>query len=306
MLLAAGRGERMKPLSSLIPKPALEVLGRPLLASALHQLLGAGCQPVVVNLHRHPEQVAAAARSAAGERKVLFSWERELLGSAGGIAAARPFFSAGPVLVANADIWGSLDLSPLLAHGRPDRVVLGLLPHPNPERWSAVELADDGVVRRIVPPAGTTVGAPYLFTGFQLFGEEVLAALPPPPAEIGPVWEALMRRRALFGALVRGVWQEAGTPAGYRELVVGLLDEGGWRHPGAQVAPDARLHRSAVGAGCSLDTGSIAIDSVLTGGARVGPRVHLTRCVVAGKAEIAAGEQLADSLVLPGTCVPLG
>ncbi|OYW01084.1 MAG: hypothetical protein B7Z61_12815, partial [Acidobacteria bacterium 37-71-11] len=89
MLLAAGWARRMEPLSSTIPKPALEVLGRPLLASTLANLGRAGCARIVVNLHRHPERVAAAAREAVtGE--VLFSWEPALLGGAGGVAAARP------------------------------------------------------------------------------------------------------------------------------------------------------------------------------------------------------------------------
>jgi len=305
MLLAAGRGDRMEPLSSLIPKPALEVLGKPLLASALEHLLAAGCHPLVVNVHRHPEQVAAAARAAAGGREVRLSWEPQLLGSAGGIAAARPHFGPGPLLVANADIWGALDLSPLVALGRPDRAVLGLLPHPNPERWSAVELEDDGAVRRIVPPGGTAVGAPFLFTGFQLLGEEVLAHWPPPPADMAPVWATLMHRRALYGAPLRGAWQEAGTPGAYRQLVVGLLSEAGWRHPGARVAPDAQLHHSAVGEGCSIGAGSVVTHSVFTAGAQVGAQVHLTRCVVAGEVEVGPRVQLADRLILPGACVPL-
>ncbi len=295
----------MEPLSCLIPKPALDVLGKPLLASALHHLMAARCHPIVVNLHRHPQLVAEAARSAAGQRDVRFSWEPQLLGSAGGIAAARAYFDPGPVLVANADVWGALDLSPLLARGHPDRVVLALLPHPNPERWSAVELDDDGAVRRIVPPGGTTVGAPYLFTGFQLLGEEVLANLPPPPAEMGAVWQSLMGRRALLGAPVHGAWQEAGTPGEYRRLVVGLLGEASWRHPSAQIAPDAQLQGSAVGAGCILGAGSAVIHSVLTGGARVGPGVRLSRCVVAGEVEVAPGVHLADQLLLPGARVPL-
>ncbi len=306
MLLAAGRGERMEPLSSLIPKPALDVLGKPLLASAFDHLVAAGCTTVVVNLHRHPHAVAAAARaSAAGRLAPIFSHEPALLGSAGGIAAARKFFAAGPLLVANADVWGSLDLSPLLRLARPDRAVLGLLPHPNPARWSAVELGDDNAVRRIVPPGGTTVGTPHLFTGFQLLGDEVLASLPPPPADMASVWRALIRRRALLGAPLRGAWQEAGTPGGYRELVVGLLSEIGWRHPGSRMAPNARLHRSAAGADCVLGAGTVVLDSVLTGGARVAAGVRLERCVVAGEVEVAAGLRLSDLLVLPGSRVPL-
>ena len=88
MLLAAGRGQRMEPLSSVVAKPALEVLGEPLLATALRQL-AACCEPLVVNLHRHPRQIAASVREVLLGRRVRFSWEPELLGGSGGLAAAR-------------------------------------------------------------------------------------------------------------------------------------------------------------------------------------------------------------------------
>lgn len=307
MLLAAGRGERMEPLSSLIPKPALEVLGRPLLASAFDHLVAAGCTTIVVNLHRHREAVAVAARTAAagGGPAPTFSHEPELLGSAGGIAAARRYFAPGPVLVANADIWARLDLTPLQALARPDRAVLGLLPHPDPERWSTVELAEGGAVRRIRPPGGTTAGTPYLFTGFQLLGEEVLAGLPRPPADMGSVWRSLIGQESLYGAPLEGPWQEAGTPGGYRELVAGGLAGRSWRHPDARVASDAELRGSAAGARCAVEGGAVVVDSVLTGGARVGRAAHLERCVAAGEVEIAAHWCGRDRLLLPAGSFPL-
>ncbi len=300
MLLAAGRGERMEPLSSLIPKPALEVLGRPLLASALDHLLRAGCTPLVVNLHRHPEAVAAAVRAALPpDVELSFSHEPELLGSAGGIGAARRFFGAGAVLVANADIWAHLDLAPLLAAARPDGAVLGLLSHPDPERWSAVELGEGGVVRRIVPAGVTTVGKPYLFTGFQVLGEGVVARLPSHAADMGPEWAELMRRGSLYGVPLEGCWREAGTPGSYRELVTALLAGASWRHPEAQVAGGAEVRGSAVGAGCAVAAGAVVTDSILTAGARVAAGVRLERCVAAGEMEIAACYCGRDRLILP-------
>lgn len=300
MLLAAGLGERMEPLSSLIPKPALEVLGRPLLASALDHLLQLGCTPIVINLHRHPEAVARAARAAAPPGVELsFSLETELLGSAGGIGAARRFFGAGPLLVANADVWARLDLAPMLARARPDGAVLGLLPHPDPERWSAVELEEGGVVRRIVPPGASTASTPYLFTGFQILGEGVVARLPSAPAGIGGEWGALIRRGSLYGVPLEGSWREAATPGSYRALVTALLTGAGWRHPGAQVAGGAEVRGSAVGAGCAVADGAVVEDSVLTAGARVGAGVRLERCVVAGELEIAAPYRGRDRLILP-------
>ncbi|MGE5235973.1 MAG: sugar phosphate nucleotidyltransferase [Acidobacteriota bacterium] len=305
MLLAAGRGERMEPLSSWIPKPALEVLGHPLLASSL-QLLGAsGCRTVVINLHRHPEDVAAAVRSARPPGvDPIFSWEPELLGSAGGISAARPLLGDGPVLAANADIYTELDLSPVL-EGDEDEIVLAVLPHPDPTRWSSLTLDPRGRVTAVVVPGRAGGQERFLFTGWQRVGAVVLRSLPSPPAEIGRVWDELRRRGALRAAVVAGRWREAGTPAGYRDLVVELLGERSWIHPAATVDPSAVLDTSAVGAACTVGGGARLAGSVITAGASLGPGTRLERCVAAGPVRVPVGTTLADALLLPGGVYPL-
>lgn len=297
MLLAAGRGERMEPLSTFIPKPALEVLGRPLLGGALAQLRRAGCERVVVNLHRHPEMVTAAARDAG--RETAFSWEPELLGGAGGLSAARPLLGKGAVLVGNADVWCDLDLAPLLEAGEERTAVLALLPHPDPSRWGSVLLDGDGRVQALLPPGAHHEGERYLFTGFQLMGAEVVAGLPSPPGEMPAVWEALRRRGALNGVLVRGSWHEVGTPAAYRELLARLLGRDSWVHPQAEVAEGANVVRSAVGAGCRVATDAKVLESVLTAGAAILDGCELQRCVLAGPTTVGAAEALSDTLVLP-------
>jgi NDP-sugar pyrophosphorylase family protein len=306
MLLAAGRGARMEPLSSCIAKPALPVLGRPLLSSSLDHLRAAGCLRIAANLHRHPDQVASAlAVAAAGGPPVLLSRERELLGGAGGVAAARGVLGQGPVLVANADVWTALDLAPLLAAMADDAIVLGLLPHPDPARWSSVLLEEDGRVAALVGAGKPVDSTPFLFTGFQLVGAAVVAALPPPPGEWRPVWAAAQRRGALRGAVVSGRWCEAGTPGAYRELVVAELGGAAWAAAGAVLAGGSALTRSAVEAGCTVGCGAKVIDSVLLPAAAVGRAARVERCVVVGPAHIAAGEEVADTLVLPDRREPL-
>jgi len=306
MLLAAGRGERMEPLSSLIAKPALEVLGRPLLASSLDALHRAGCRRVVVNLHRHPEQVAEAARGAApGGLTPLFSGEPELLGGAGGIANARTLLGPGDVLVGNADVWSDVDLAPLVA-GAADEAALGLLPHPDPGRWSSVVLDREGFVRDLLPAGAAGRAEGWLFTGFQRLGAEVVAGLPEPPAEMAPVWRRLIAARRLRGVVVDGRWREAGDPEAYRALVVDLLAGGSWIHPGADAGPRARLEASALGRGCRVGEGALLERSVVTAGAAVGAGCVVRDCVVAGRVEVEAGRRLERLLVLPGGEVPLG
>lgn len=300
MLLAAGRGDRMEPLSSLIAKPALEILGVPLLASGLRALERAGCRRIVVNTHRHPEQVERAARAvASAATEVIISAEPELLGSGGGIAAARRWFGPDGVLVANGDVWADCDLSGLLAAGNDDEIVLAVVPHPDPARWSSVLIALDGTVEAIVPRGAALSGRGFLFTGFQRIGAEVVAALPAPPGEIGPVWEALRRRGRLRAVVVEGAWREAGTPAAYRTLVLDLLAGTSWVHAGAAVAPSARISNAAVGAGCRIGAGAIVQGSVVTAGAGIGPGAVVSDSVIAGPVEVAAGARVAGMLQTP-------
>ncbi|MFZ5786145.1 MAG: sugar phosphate nucleotidyltransferase [Acidobacteriota bacterium] len=306
MLLAAGRGERMEPLSTWIAKPALDVLGDPLLASSLRALVGAGVERPVVNLHRHPDQVARAARRVLpGRRAVRFSWEPRLLGGAGGLAAARRHFGDGPVLVANADVWAALDLSPLMAVGG-DQIVLGLLPHPDPARWNSVVLGEDDRVEAILP-AGTPTERPrFHFTGFQAVGAGVIASLPEAPCEMTSVWHSRRAERALVGRVLNGRWAEAGTPEAYRRLVLDHLEDRSWRHPQAAVADSAVLERTAVGAGCRIGDRARLVDSIIVGGAVVGAGCRLERCIGAGPVLVPAGAWHEDALLLSGRLVALG
>lgn len=305
MLLAAGRGERMEPLSSFVPKPALDVLGEPLAASAWRHL-APHCQRVVANLHRHADAVATAlARLAAAERRTIaFSREPVLLGGAGGVAAARPLFADGPVLVGNTDVWACLDLEPLLARTAEDVGVLAVIPHPDPQRWSAVKLAADGRVERFVH-RWTGGGEAYLFTGFQLLGAQVVASLSPPPGEFASLWEGLRARGALRAVVVTGSWMEAGTPTAYLDLVLRLLGKARWCHDAARVAGDAQLLRSAVGEGCRVGPGTELTDCVIAARAAVGADCRLRRCIVAGPVAVPARARLEHVLVLPTGVTPL-
>jgi NDP-sugar pyrophosphorylase family protein len=306
MLLAAGRGQRMAPLSHHVAKPALEVLGRPLLAASLDTLTR-HCDRLVVNLHHRPRQVLAAVhRAAVPGRAPLASWEPELLGGAGGVAAARALLGAGPVLLGNADVWSALDLDPLLAAHDPSTVTLALLPHPAPTRWSLVRLDRDGRVGGFARAGSPVDWEPHLFTGFQVLGERVVAALPAVPSEIADtVWEPLRAAGLLRGVVVRGDWREAGSPAAYRDLAIGMLTGVNRTDPLAGVAPGVVLDASTVGAGCEIGPGCRISGSVVTEGASLGPGCALERSVVAGEVALPAGTFCRDELVLPSCRVPL-
>src|SRR5262245_27500251 len=120
MILAAGRGERMRPLTDHTPKSLLPVGGRPLIEWHLEKLVRAGCREVVVNHAWLGEQIEA--RLGRGERfglSICYSAEAEALETAGGVAKALPLLGDAPFLVVNADIFTSADYAALLARTPP-------------------------------------------------------------------------------------------------------------------------------------------------------------------------------------------
>ena len=173
MVLAAGRGQRMRPLSDVVPKPALPLPGGPLMGWSIRLVCGLGPSRVVVNSWHLPdrvERVAAAIVATADGVELAVSRENDLMGTAGGLALARDrglLGNDGPVVVANGDVVQALDLMPVLERHSSgvDDVTLALLPHLDPLRWSRVELDPSGRVTALRPrgtPAATEVPLRFL------------------------------------------------------------------------------------------------------------------------------------------------
>jgi len=141
MVLAAGLGLRMRPLTLLRAKPVLPVLDRPLIAFTLERLARAGVREAVVNLHHLPETVRAALGS--GRRfglRILYVHEPEILGTGGGPRAVRECLGRGEVLLVNGDMYFDFDLRELVARHRRSgaAATLALRRHPEPGAYSTV------------------------------------------------------------------------------------------------------------------------------------------------------------------------
>ncbi len=290
MVLAAGRGERMRPLSDVVPKPALPLPDGPLVRSALRCVARVGAGRVVVNTWHLAERMEAAARSVdPGPAELLVSREEELMGGAGGLALARDrglLGDAGPVLVVNGDCRFDLDLEPLLArHARAgDLVTLAVLPNPDPGVWSRVLLDDRGRVARILRAGPTGPDEqPFLFTGAMLVAREALDRLPLAVAQTsGRLWGAAIEQGRMGGAQVSGSWCEVGDPTSYLSLVARLLAGESRVDPTATVAADARLEATFVGPDGRVGARAEAARSVVAAGGEVGPGERVDRVVRLG------------------------
>jgi MurNAc alpha-1-phosphate uridylyltransferase len=215
MILAAGRGERMRPLTDTCPKPLLPVGGRPLIAWHLESLARAGLTDILVNHAWLGERIEAALGDgrAYGVR-LRYSAESPALETAGGIARALPFFQDRPFLVLNGDVWCDWDpaRAPRLAAAWPADRLAHLVLVDNPAHHPAGDftLRTDGGVE---PPADAAA-ATLTFAGIGLYRPALFAGTDPDrPAPLAPLLRQAMAARAVGGERHAGRWIDVGTPA---------------------------------------------------------------------------------------------
>jgi len=218
MVMAAGLGTRMRPLTDRIPKPLLEVAGKPLIDHVLDHLDHAGVESAVVNVHYLAEPMEQHLRERKRRPKVIVSDERDLLlETGGGLVRAGPMLDCDPFLSLNSDnLWtdGAGDTLVELAKGwdgdKMDALLL-LVPldgaHNHRGRGDFF-LEPDGRVRR----RGDADSAPYVFTGIQMIAKRLLRDAPEGPFSTNILWDRAIGEGRCFGAVHDGQWFDVGTP----------------------------------------------------------------------------------------------
>ena len=215
MVLAAGLGKRMRPLTDDRPKPMVEVAGKPLIDHALDKLADAGVARAIVNVHYLPERLEAHLQQRTSPQ-VVVSDERELLlETGGGLIKAAPLLP-DPFFCVNSDnIWtdGAVDafraLSAVWDPMQMDALLL-LVPHEgarNARYKGDFELEADGRLARRVGEH-----ASYIFTGIQLVAKRLLRDAPSGPFSTNVLWDRAIDEGRLYGAILIGHWFEVGTP----------------------------------------------------------------------------------------------
>lgn len=185
MILAAGFGTRMRPLTDTLPKALVPVAGRPLIEYTLLLVKSHGIEEVVLNLHHlgHVLRDALGDGSAYGLR-ITYSPEDPILDTGGGIKNAQPFLDGEPFLVLNADTILDFDLAAFLAAHQQTHAIGTLLLRPNPdeEQYGLIETDQRGVIRRIRgEPSEIQINEPLsrlMFTGCQVLAPRIFEAMP--------------------------------------------------------------------------------------------------------------------------------
>ncbi|MFM5554787.1 N-acetylmuramate alpha-1-phosphate uridylyltransferase MurU [Aeromonas veronii] len=210
MILAAGRGERMRPLTDLLPKPLLAVGGKPLIVHHIEKLKEAGVTELVINHawlgHKLVETLGDGC--ALG---VTINWsaEESALETAGGIVQALPLLGAEPFLVINGDTWLDLDYHTLVSQPLGDDLAhLWLVPNP-PQHPSGDFALQEG--RVVDTPA-------FTFSGVGLYDPAAFAGLPGGARKLAPLLRDWMAQGRVGGSLLAGEWRDIGTVDRLREL----------------------------------------------------------------------------------------
>lgn len=226
MLLAAGLGTRLRPLTDSLPKPAVRVAGKPLGWFALSHLARSGVEHVVVNTHYLPEVLRAALVEHCPEGLTLaFSHEPEILGTGGGVRQAREHFgdAEGPVVVMNSDTIFAPDLGRALeVHKREGAIATMVLRSTDePERWGSVEVDGSGSVRRIL---GEPVGVDedlqkFMFAGVHILSAQAFDDLPEQGCIIRHSYRKWLGQDAVVMSIVDdSPWSDVGTLEAYDQV----------------------------------------------------------------------------------------
>ena len=222
MVLAAGLGQRMRPLTDRRPKPLIEVNGKSLIDHGLDALERCGVAKAVVNLHHFPEQMVAHL-SRRNLPKIVFSDETaQLLDSGGGILKALDEFGGAPFFVLNADTFWIEGFKPnlarLSAQWDPARMDLLLL-----VSGMANAVGYGGKGDFTMDPLGRLqrrgerLLAPFAYAGAAIVDPGAFDGAPPGPFSLNLIFDRALERQRLFGLRLEGLWLHVGTPEAVRE-----------------------------------------------------------------------------------------
>lgn len=213
MILAAGRGERLRPLTDATPKALVEAGGQTLLGRHLARLARAGFERAVINVSHLAEKIIARFGDGA-QAGLAIDWSREAepLETAGGIAQARALLGEEPFLLVNADIWCDFDFSGLRNFKLESRAAhLVLVPNPPYHPAGDFTLERGGV--------GNGPAPRYTYAGICVLSPRLAAGIPcGQKARLAPLWRAAAERGEVTGELYEGLWSDVGTPQRLAEL----------------------------------------------------------------------------------------
>jgi mannose-1-phosphate guanylyltransferase len=320
LVLTAGLGTRLQPLSFVRAKGALPLGNEPLARRILRWLAGAGVRDAVLNLHHLPHTLTRAIGDGSDIGiRVRYSWEMPVLGSAGGPHRALPLLAGTPegapygsasnnggraFLIVNGDTLTDVDLAALVAdhHSSGALVTMAVIPNTEPEKYSGVAADAKGRFTGFVPRGSPQPS--FHFIGVQVAVPRAFASVPAgTPHEVRALYPALGAAQPGSIRLFRTAadFLDIGTPADYLHTALTLVDRDGLPYAGANSRVDfsARVERSVLWDDVVVEAGATLRECVVADGVVVPADTSwhgVTLRMPAG--ELAAGERVIDGLAV--------
>jgi len=271
IVLTAGLGTRLDPITRLVAKAAVPLAGQTLVERSLHRLAAQGVTEAVLNLHHLPETITGVVGdgSQLGMR-VRYSWEPTILGSAGGPRRALSLLDAPRVLIINGDTLCDVDLAEMILQHERTRalVTMSVVPNPAPDHYNGIRLDDENRVTAFVPK-GQAAGT-WHFIGVQIAEARVFAPLADgvPAETVAGIYREMVASSpgAVCGFPIADPFVDVGTARDY--LAAALTLAGAHTNnaiePGATISPTAALAGCVVWPGASIGTGAVLERCIVT------------------------------------------
>jgi NDP-sugar pyrophosphorylase family protein len=291
LVLTAGLGTRLRPLTDVRAKPAIPVAGEPMIRRIIRWLVSRGVADLVLNLHHLPETLTAVVGDGADlGARVRYSWEQpRVLGSAGGPRLALPLIAADSFFLINGDTLTDVDLDAVAsAHATSGALVsLALVPNTEFERYGGVVLNADGHVTGFVRRGPSAKGS-YHFIGVQVASRSAFTSITPgePASSVGGIYDTLMETKpgSVRGVVCDAEFFDVGTADDYRRTSQAFAARE--KRTGSTIGSRSRIHPSAR-----------IIESILWDDVEVGADAVVEDCIVTDGAVIAPGSRLLRTIV---------
>lgn len=307
MILAAGLGKRLHPLSVFRAKAAVPFLNRPLIQYSSELLMRAQLTEIVINSHHLPNSIRAAINTMTSEGQetpqILFSHEEEMLGTAGAIGQVRDFLAGDTFVVCSGKIYFEQDLERAIRfhHEMESIVTLLLVPYSEGDPYNPVFLDKQNNITGFGPgEKGTHFHQPYVFTGVHILAPEILDFIPEGPSEtVNDLYPRLIEGGyGVRGFVSKAYWCECSTPENYLSKSLEVLQRRGLEN----------LIEGEISSPCQgvvaphsvqVDSGSILKNSILWDQVRVGRNSSLSDAIVTEGVTLGPDTHLENVIVTP-------
>jgi len=327
MVLAAGFGTRLQPLTHVLPKPMFPVLGRPLLSHTFDILESANITDVAVNVHHLPDFIINYfEKQKLHDLNLHFSREEKILGTAGGIKKMEGFLEGGPFILINSDIITDIKLDKVIDFHKKNNSKLTLVVRQDisPEQYDSIEICKDGRIVHFVGassmniPGNTTR---VMFTGIQIIEPEIFKRIPEgqfcgTTESIYP--QMIQDEVPVYGYLHKGYWKDMGNRENYLQVNSDALDErvslkgvspNELNNPliippvlvdrNCQVAENSQIGPyTVIGPNCNIKSGAIIENSILWEGVTIGAGSNIKGSVIAQNRTIGDGKNIINESVI--------